>query len=741
MVQKITGEAPFQVLATNFSISPSQEDYTLQISADGTNYSDLFTVSAGQTKMVTNVANGSYYRLKNNASEVSINWRTQCNDGQGGGGGGVGPQGPAGPQGPQGPAGADGTNGADGAQGPQGPAGQDGIEQAPTVLKSVSALPESAETGDVVALASESEGLPLGILFEERNDLGENEDQVGGRFSFPVGAFDEIEETDAIYVGKVTTPNDTELSLYIYGNEWRTGGAVFTDAGGNISISMGPDSDSAGENPYDGAIFNYQYTSTEDEYMVVDIYPETSGSVVFDIPEASEEIGVYQYDGSDWSKIEGGAGGVLVVNSLSSSEAANAPVGSLIGQYRQEELTWVTMPYTGDTDVNASEILIKGDVDFSNVRINYYIFNGNYYSDFARSGGKWTKIDKGSVAGSWKLDGVDIGSYATGEYDGNVLQISDGVNWSLTFTKQGNGDWLGTIQGGANPHFKFLSNLSGNNAFTYGVVSPMEANLYMKVSGGTVAHWQGFKDADQQEPFEIIYDDLYDFTTFCDNKIVFSIRYRSGGDTRYAFMDAANQSIVLYSDSGKTTEITRVSYLGSPVRFDTQYGSSRYVWIEWKEDGVYFYNKQSNTLIENLIDFHIEGVHFVRITDPTKATASDLGLSSTFDYGIPEWNNEGIIVGKNTGVSTKNYYVNYTGTSSSYRTTVLTNGTNNGPDRWFAPVTGGAQGQTLVSAGDNAAPVWETRIKAVKITSAAYDALVQAGTTDPNTLYLIDDNE
>lgn len=87
MVQKITGEAPFQVLATNFSISPSQQDYTLQISADGTNYSDLFTVSAGQTKMVTNVANGSYYRLKNNNSEVTINWRTQCNDGQGGGGG------------------------------------------------------------------------------------------------------------------------------------------------------------------------------------------------------------------------------------------------------------------------------------------------------------------------------------------------------------------------------------------------------------------------------------------------------------------------------------------------------------------------------------------------------------------------------------------------------------------------------------------------------------------------------
>lgn len=119
MKQTITGAQPFQILASNFSISPSNENYTLQISANGTDYSDLFTVSAGQTKMVTNVANGSYYRLSGNESTVVINWRTQCDDGQGGGGGGTGAQGPQGPQ------------GATGAQGPQGPAGsgsQGGID-------------------------------------------------------------------------------------------------------------------------------------------------------------------------------------------------------------------------------------------------------------------------------------------------------------------------------------------------------------------------------------------------------------------------------------------------------------------------------------------------------------------------------------------------------------------------------------------------------------------------------------
>lgn len=103
MIHKIQGEQPFQVLASNFSIGPSNEGYTLQISSDGKNYSDLFSVGANVTRMVTGVANGSFYRLSGNASEVAINWREQCSDG--GSGGGTGPQGPAGPQGPQGPAG------------------------------------------------------------------------------------------------------------------------------------------------------------------------------------------------------------------------------------------------------------------------------------------------------------------------------------------------------------------------------------------------------------------------------------------------------------------------------------------------------------------------------------------------------------------------------------------------------------------------------------------------------------
>lgn len=89
MTKTISREEPFQVLATNFSISPSSSGYTLQISADGVNYTDLFSVGANITRMVTGVANGSYYRLRGNTDTgVVINWRTQCSDGGSGEGGG-----------------------------------------------------------------------------------------------------------------------------------------------------------------------------------------------------------------------------------------------------------------------------------------------------------------------------------------------------------------------------------------------------------------------------------------------------------------------------------------------------------------------------------------------------------------------------------------------------------------------------------------------------------------------------
>lgn len=83
MITKIIGEQPFQVLTNNFSISPSETGYQLQISADGVNYTTLFSVGANTTRLVTGVAANSYYRLLGNEGEVVVNWQKVCVTGGG----------------------------------------------------------------------------------------------------------------------------------------------------------------------------------------------------------------------------------------------------------------------------------------------------------------------------------------------------------------------------------------------------------------------------------------------------------------------------------------------------------------------------------------------------------------------------------------------------------------------------------------------------------------------------------
>lgn len=78
MNTKIKGEQQVQILSPNFSISPSNEDYVLNISANGKDFSPLFAVRAGVTRLVSNVAPGSYYKLVGNRSDVVINWQRMC---------------------------------------------------------------------------------------------------------------------------------------------------------------------------------------------------------------------------------------------------------------------------------------------------------------------------------------------------------------------------------------------------------------------------------------------------------------------------------------------------------------------------------------------------------------------------------------------------------------------------------------------------------------------------------------
>lgn len=90
MIKTIKNEAPFQVLSGAFTIGPSPTGYELQVGATPQSFTTLFSVAANTPRMVTNVANGSYYRLKNNVGDVKVNWSHTCIDNQGGGGGNAG---------------------------------------------------------------------------------------------------------------------------------------------------------------------------------------------------------------------------------------------------------------------------------------------------------------------------------------------------------------------------------------------------------------------------------------------------------------------------------------------------------------------------------------------------------------------------------------------------------------------------------------------------------------------------
>ena len=72
---KITGEQPFQVLATSFAVSPSAEGYTLNYSANGVEYTAWKEATPSNEVLVVNgVAKLMYFKLVGNASDVDINY-------------------------------------------------------------------------------------------------------------------------------------------------------------------------------------------------------------------------------------------------------------------------------------------------------------------------------------------------------------------------------------------------------------------------------------------------------------------------------------------------------------------------------------------------------------------------------------------------------------------------------------------------------------------------------------------
>ena len=948
MKQTIKGEAPFQVLATNFSISPSNEGYTLQISADGTNYSDLFAVGSDTTRMVTGVSNGSYFRLKGNESTVVVNWVTQCSDG-GSGGGGTGAQGPQGPQGATGP------------QGPEGPAGSGGTIDSGAVQtqidRSINANNEQIEEGEIIVGMAKQLYSPDGVTSEGeyfyRTTAGDEDVSTGianlkkveGNATFPETTYNdsavlmrdgsEVEGFDTdffwgdntietqtsfetpigvsgltcvkvenpwngrtykfriwynegiwsdysfTYNNGVWTGNESSKITQIDANNWYwhiaspsetsmagtavwdaetlsftftqtngfsysyirqvdwNGGAGATDKLYYITGENIPNDIPIGETTYTYSTADTAWTPSlpqavssmtlnsetyvpqDGDEIVINRYLSALGSVVYAQPSKFVALGLnsfdytcegilttllaegkkYSYDANDGEyRIDTDSNyntyAIYAVTGLENGYVIHMDGGSFNSKTAGVADTNVAVEVDNadfDTTIENGNLIVypttampyiilsvpTADADKVCVHPRWSGYRDEDYEDYAESSldisafnTECPLISIGDTRNEWDFENMKlINKFETSAYsaeavadlieDGKVLgedfefdedyiyvvaaepteiDITDFDNeyqdndFSVEYLTDENDELLSIP---VEVTTWYMNNLTDklrrmrtdfihlddpNTAGEVGKTYEYQGRIMKWVEGsGYTAEWlKSVSSVSDGEGTGLVYAIIPDGQTLFEFRTGNSDAWRKviySGDTLY------------YTETGGT--VVSAVTIGKTFIFEgISYPTLRRIKGVYENGYIGFLRNANLYYIQNVWDGRVEGGHYELIDK------YNYPYLANGDNGIPSWNEKGQIIRKNWSVSTKDIYINATGTSLNNRTTVLTNGTNNGPDRWFAPITGGDTGQTLVSAGANAAPVWETRIKVVKITSDAYEALQNK---DANTLYVIDD--
>lgn len=262
-----------------------------------------------------------------------------------------------------------------------------------------------------------------------------------------------------------------------------------------------------------------------------------------------------------------------------------------------------------------------------------------------------------------------------------------------------------------------------------GDVVNFEDGVYKYVDGSGQT---GFWSTTNNSPFSSNTSELgfaLAFSHIPNGQQILEFRRSNNGNWKQFKME--NGVINVYDNSGSTPS-TAITKNGGVVRVVSLSNSSYWIEVDYRDNYIGFY-KNDSTQLQNLWDGITSGSHYEKISIP-----EPLPFINADYYGIPRWNQRGEVIGLQQSINTKTLYFNTTGSSSSYRWDLFYGSNGNTPARMFVPTTSGIQGQVLTSAG-NAEPTWQTMIKAVKISSNDYDALVQAGTTDENTLYLIVD--
>lgn len=170
---------------------------------------------------------------------------------------------------------------------------------------------------------------------------------------------------------------------------------------------------------------------------------------------------------------------LIVTDNLSSTEAQSAANGSFVGLYVAPSTQYVEFLTSGDAGTDT--IKIDGDVDFA-ATLYVYIADADHYITFTRSNGKFTAYNYGDANGQWYADGENVGYGSTGAtITADVFELKNSESEYIRFTKDENGDYIGSILGGTNPHFRYVTVSSGNNGITYPTAVPASYDFYQKV--------------------------------------------------------------------------------------------------------------------------------------------------------------------------------------------------------------------------------------------------------------------
>ena len=926
MVYKITGEQPFQVLSDSFSISPSEQNYVVQVSADGTNYSDLFAVSSGTTKMCTGMSNGSYYRLKNNQSEVSVNWRTTCKGGESGGGGsyilppattntlggvkvgsGLTVQ-------------ADGTLSANGGADPE--AIQEAIDANNTLI----------EEGEIIAGMARQLYSPDGVVSEGvyayRTTAGDEDVSSGPARLYKIEAnstnYPSVRYDDAVILVRNGDPvegfdADIEWGGTEGWEDFTTTAASLTNRTQKMKFTRSTNSGrlyytiAYGETGANSQQFSFNYNQTG-----LTTYSRTTAITATQLEfETDGATGIVDYNGTDivveitgrtqedafirGCSFDGGAdgdvymwGGVIIPNDIPIGESSYSYDGSWSPALPQAivSMTINDAPYSpenGDEINITRNISAQGNAEYAapeafvsvglnsyskdedtpickteedgnggyvitlrsvpNLEDGYVVFSnadaissaviadgngtesatteiteGRLYVAHTTSEQPFIKVatnDPGSICIHPKWSGYNDETFE--DYEENEISLANFASYPLLkigetknvwdvinnkaivnigvmpFSNQAvqelvadgkelgvdfeidesniyyildeaveyeveseyeykdndfgveylyDSDGLISIPVKVETHymtnlvdklrrmkmeFVHLNDLSseGEEGITY----EYNGRLFKWVNGsGVCGEWIGCM-ADANNNYNNSNNDMLSVFAYSylptEQTIICTLNYFNDANAYVVYVPSEGV-LKVYNDSGLTSLYKTISKGEINVQGNNR--SYNKVWISWIEGEIQF-RIESYAAVRNRFNPSVSTPHY-EIAE--KDYAHKVIWPNEQNDGLPIWNKEGIVIGKRAGYSSKTVYFNTTGYSNN--TTFLTNGTNGGPTRMFVPQVGGTAGQVLTSAGSNAEPTWETMIKAVKITSAAYDALVQAGTTDPNTLYLIDDS-